>query len=102
MEIVLIALFHLMFIIILLGMHSFECKYDDVPNDTGEVVTWNHENTDLYCCTGGGPGNKGLLTTDWVETITPSGEAHTTCKFLGGGTPCNEIYPDLNVCCRSG
>ena len=64
-----------------------------------------------FCCIGN--EEKGILTTDWAQTISPSGESILTCKFdyagitgevfdgtLGETTtyPCNDVYPTFTCC----
>lgn len=100
------------------GLES--CKFDNVTNPTNDVVKWNYENTvgegadgyGFFCCIGN--EEKGILTTDWTQTISPSGESILVCKFdyagitadIFDGTlardqttyPCNNVYPTFTCC----
>ena len=102
------------------GLQS--CTFDNVPNPTGGVVKWDHKNTVSYgkdgygffCCSiNGDESEGGTMTTDWTQTISPSGQSILTCKFdfagitgemfdgtLGKQTtyPCHDVYPGLTCC----
>ena len=102
------------------GLQS--CTFDNVPNPTGGVVKWDHKNTVSYgkdgygffCCSINGDESEGAtMTTDWTQTISPSGQSIVTCTFdfagitgemfdgtLGKQTtyPCHDVYPGLTCC----
>lgn len=102
------------------GLQS--CTFDNVPNPTGGVVKWDHKNTVSYgkdgygffCCSiNGDESEGGTMTTDWTQTISPSGQSIVTCTFdfagitgemfdgtLGKQTtyPCHDVYPGLTCC----
>jgi hypothetical protein len=74
------------FVFVKTGTHSVEitngnavtiCKASGVPNSTGKAVHWSFANTGGQCFIAG------VLTTDWDETVSASGEATLRCHLNG-------------------
>ncbi len=59
------------------------CKGDNVPNSTGNVVTYDADNNPfapphVWCTDGFGD-----MTLDWWEVVSPSGHAILQCHYHG-------------------
>lgn len=63
------------------GNILYHCKVKDVPNDSGEKIQFDNESTDLKCIL----KDFDIVTENWSEVITTSGEGTLTCRANPSG-----------------
>jgi hypothetical protein len=61
------------------GNLTLTCKAEGVPNDTGKVLKYSFENTNIPCVFLTEDGVQ--ITKDWKEVLSPSGHASYICHF---------------------